>query len=187
MIIIPKKVFITSILVIIVVKETHQSLLLSASQPKKLSRFWTNTGFSPIGQKFELKDILLSSDTLTNLEIISSLPNKALETVRIHWVLDLIDTDTTKEDQKFESLDKFFDFLVSAQLNLGLEFMSHNELIDWHGDTYKILRRYTKRYGIHVTSRWKLETWNEPDLQSYNVLNFTLDGEDHFSKKIMLI
>lgn len=173
MIIIPK-VFKILILLIAIFSFTDTKV----SEPKDLPRFWTNTGFSPIG--VDIKEVLLSSDILTNIDLISSLPNKGLETVRIHWILDLINTDTTKDDQRFENLDKFLDVLVSAGLNLGLEFMSHDERYDWDKDTYEVLRRYTKRYGIGVTSRWKLETWNEPDLKSYNVLNFTLDGESPY-------
>lgn len=31
-------------------------------------------------------------------------------------------------------------------------------------------------YGYDRILQWKFETWNEPDLQSYNILNFTLNG-----------
>lgn len=149
---------------------------VSSTEPKELDRFWTNTGFAPIGS--DSRDIFLSSDTLTNIDLISSLPNKALETIRIHWILDLIDTGAHQDSKKYERLDKFLDALVlSAELNLGLEFMSHDAHFNWTNDSYEILHRYTKRYGIEVTSKWKLETWNEPDLKAYNVLNFTIDGQ----------
>lgn len=90
--------------------------------------------------------------------------------------------DTKSYLHKYEKLDRFLDELVQAGLNLGLEFMSHDLNFDWENDSFEILERYTKRYGIQVTSKWKLETWNEPDLESYNVLNFTLNGE-FFKKK----
>lgn len=32
------------------------------------------------------------------------------------------------------------------------------------------------RYGAKAVAKWKFETWNEPDLKGYNVLNMTLEG-----------
>uniref|UniRef100_A0A336ML52 CSON002247 protein n=1 Tax=Culicoides sonorensis TaxID=179676 RepID=A0A336ML52_CULSO len=144
-----------------------------AQPPKILPRFWTNTGFSPIGN--EIEKVFLSNDTLTNIELISSLPNNGLNSIRIHWILDLVNTEIPSNEQKFKDLDKFLDVLISSGLELGLELMSHNKNLDWNHDVYEILCRYSRRYGINVTSQWKLETWNEPDLKTYNVLNFTLN------------
>lgn len=32
------------------------------------------------------------------------------------------------------------------------------------------------RYGVKNVRKLKFETWNEPDLKGYNLLNFTLKG-----------
>lgn len=32
------------------------------------------------------------------------------------------------------------------------------------------------RYGVESVKKWKFETWNEPDLKGYNLLNFTVEG-----------
>ncbi|XP_063704831.1 alpha-L-iduronidase isoform X2 [Culicoides brevitarsis] len=149
-------------------------LTCNALPPKILRRFWTNTGFAPIGN--DPREVLLSSDTLTNVDLISSLPNQGLETIRIHWLLDLVDS----KGDKYGKLDKFLDGLVQKKMNLGLEIMSHRKF-EYENDIYELLKRYTMRYGIEITSKWKLETWNEPDLKSYNVLNFTLDGLERIS------
>lgn len=35
---------------------------------------------------------------------------------------------------------------------------------------------YPDRYGLQYVAGWRFETWNEPDLRSYNLLNFTVNG-----------
>lgn len=32
------------------------------------------------------------------------------------------------------------------------------------------------RYGANTLKTWHFETWNEPDLKTYNLLNFTITG-----------
>lgn len=62
---------------------------------KRLPRFWTNVGFSPTAQlplnNSQIASFLLSDDVRINIELISALPNGAIETIRIHWLLSLID------------------------------------------------------------------------------------------------
>ena len=48
--------------------------------------------------------------------------------------------------------------------------------IEWEDLSYQLLSRYISFYGIENVLLWKFETWNEPDLKSYNLLNFTLSG-----------
>ena len=57
---------------------------------KKLPRFWTNTGFAPPQPIEKVNDFFDSNDVNLNLEIIGSLPNNAIENVRIHWLLNLL-------------------------------------------------------------------------------------------------
>jgi len=59
----------------------------STSNVRRLKRFWTNTGFSPLVNDISFFE---SNDLSTNLEIIGSLPNNGLKNVRIHWLLDLL-------------------------------------------------------------------------------------------------
>lgn len=42
----------------------------------------------------------------------------------------------------------------------------------------------SERYGSSVVAKWKFELWNEPDLQTYNVLDFTFDGEPNSPQDI---
>lgn len=34
----------------------------------------------------------------------------------------------------------------------------------------------TGQFGVKSVGKWKFETWNEPDLKGYNLLNFTQTG-----------
>lgn len=45
----------------------------------------------------------------------------------------------------------------------------------------EIIYRFLGLFGYSFVKKWRFETWNEPDLHLYNVLNFTVPG------KIMLI
>lgn len=68
-------------------------LRIGSEKPSEiLPRFWTSTGFCPIGtnmtEYFSLKDLK------TNLELIGAIPNAGLKFIRIHWLLDLLEVDT---------------------------------------------------------------------------------------------
>lgn len=57
---------------------------------KKLPRFWTNTGFAPPEPVESPEKFFESDDVNLNLEIIGSLPNRGIQNVRIHWLLNLL-------------------------------------------------------------------------------------------------
>lgn len=68
------------------------TLRISVGDVKALPRFWTNTGFcppAPIHDNATI-DFFLSDDVSTNIEMIGALPNQALSTIRIHWLLNLV-------------------------------------------------------------------------------------------------
>ncbi|KAB0799443.1 hypothetical protein PPYR_07323 [Photinus pyralis] len=44
----------------------------------------------------------------------------------------------------------------------------------WYNITFAIANRYIDRYGARYVKKWRFESWNEPDLRNYNILNFTL-------------
>ena len=46
-----------------------------------------------------------------------------------------------------------------------------------HRVTVDVGHAFLGRYGIQYVSKWRFETWNEPDLKNYNVANFTVDGK----------
>lgn len=59
---------------------------------KRLPRFWTNTGFAPPEPTEKVADYFTSDDVNRVLEMIGSLPNRGLNNVRIHWLLNLLTT-----------------------------------------------------------------------------------------------
>ncbi|XP_055530164.1 alpha-L-iduronidase [Wyeomyia smithii] len=158
---------------------------------RSLPRFWTSTGLCPPAPRESTADFLLSDDSLLNLEIIGSLPNEGLKYVRIHWLLEMIQFshyddnkllfyDFTKLDTLLDKLHEFGlypDFeLMGLPSNVSYEKeRSHRFAFFWTDLTMQIASRYLHRYGINYVSNWRFESWNEPDLKSYNVLNFTTD------------
>ncbi|CAO1383924.1 unnamed protein product [Diamesa hyperborea] len=153
---------------------------------KLLPRFWTNTGFAPPAPVENVTDFFESKDVNLNLEIIGSLPNKGISNVRIHWLLNLLSiSNYTQFDipvYDFQRLDSFLWSLINDyQLLPTIEIMKAGNMkrfdgIVWEDLTYQLLSRYIEFYGLKNVLKWKFETWNEPDLKSYNLLNFTLNG-----------
>ncbi|KAL3278675.1 hypothetical protein HHI36_016210 [Cryptolaemus montrouzieri] len=84
----------------------------------------------------------------------------------------------------FDYMDELFDMLRELRLKPIFEIMGRsfpsdienlvNPLTYWSNLTYTIVSRYIERFGVEEVSTWKFETWNEPDLIAYNVMNFTL-------------
>lgn len=83
----------------------------------------------------------------------------------------------------FQRLDTFLWSLINDyQLLPTIELMKTGKFkrLDagvWEDLTYQLLSRYIGLYGLNNVMQWKFETWNEPDLKSYNLLNFTLNGK----------
>uniref|UniRef100_A0A8D8BRM3 Alpha-L-iduronidase n=1 Tax=Culex pipiens TaxID=7175 RepID=A0A8D8BRM3_CULPI len=161
---------------------------------KPLHRFWTSTGLCPPAPRERVAEFLLSEDSLRNLEIIAALPNRGIKHVRIHWLLEMI-RFSHYDDKKtifydFSKLDAFLDKLHEFGLYPGIELMGVPQGIYereskrrfeyfWTDLTMQLAARYLHRYGIKSVLEWRFETWNEPDLKGYNVLNFT--NEEYIS------
>lgn len=88
--------FISIAFAILQLTADHSSslLLFSSSDFVHLPRFWTNIGFSPVAplplNNSQIAAELLSNNVKRNIEIIASLPNGAVDTIRTHWMLSLI-------------------------------------------------------------------------------------------------
>ncbi|CAG9806028.1 unnamed protein product [Chironomus riparius] len=120
----------------------------STSNVRRLKRFWTNTGFSPLVNDLNFFE---SNDLSTNLEIIGSLPNNGLKNVRIHWLLDLLihkfnDNDILMYD--FSKLDNFLNKLINDwNLVPTIEFMTSHKFKRynkefWRDYAYEIIMHY---------------------------------------------
>uniref|UniRef100_A0A182R0K6 Alpha-L-iduronidase n=1 Tax=Anopheles farauti TaxID=69004 RepID=A0A182R0K6_9DIPT len=159
----------------------HQGELAAAGQ-RNMKPFWTGSGLCPPEPRNASGEFLLSKDSLTNLELIGSLTNRSISHVRIHWLLELLGVSQNRYN--FTMLDTFLDHLHHTGLVPGFELMG-TPLGSTEGRPYsaafwtdlvqQLVERYAGRYGVRYVSRWRFETWNEPDLRNYNTLNFTLN------------
>lgn len=66
------------------------------------------------------------------------------------------------------------DFWFNLTAEIAVRYLSKRCYI-------KVERKLTKfisdRYGPNELKKWRFETWNEPDLKTYNLLNFSLPGK----------
>ncbi|KAF5299483.1 hypothetical protein FQR65_LT01064 [Abscondita terminalis] len=147
---------------------------------------------NPLGSKNEYYRFLLSNDEKLNLAYIGALPNRAIEQVRIHWLFNLISLRIVNEVYvyNFTHLDSLLDWIRHEKLYPGFELMGVPQIEEtivsentikfdysfWYNLTYEIVAHYKDRYGTNYLKKWRFETWNEPDLASYNILNFTLSN-----------
>lgn len=58
---------------------------------RRMKPFWTSTGLCPPEPRNASGAFLVSKDSLMNLELIGSLPNRGIRHVRIHWLLELLE------------------------------------------------------------------------------------------------
>lgn len=172
----------------------------------ELPRFWTNVGFSPVAplplNSTQIASFLLSNDVQINIELIAALPNNAIETIRIHWLLSLIETRGGDSSKHWSKLDTFLDHLHANELAPAIELMGDLIPTECHGCWFDlvtgILKKYTgmatiltsklslitqikfvlllDRYSSTYMTKWRFETWNEPDLKTYNIMNMTISG-----------
>lgn len=158
----------------------------------QLPRFWTNTGFCPSGdiKRESLKSSLFSESVQMNLMHLAALPTGALTHIRIHWLLELVKfvqyTQAGVPVYDFTDLDVFILNLNDLGLYPVIEFMTdldgilinNSDIMNdiWEDFSYQVTKRYLNLLGAKNLVKWRFETWNEPDIHSYNILNFTVEG-----------
>ncbi|XP_058461976.1 alpha-L-iduronidase [Malaya genurostris] len=168
---------------------------------RPLSRFWTSTGLCPPAPREKAAEFLLAEDSLLNFEIIGSLPNLGLNYIRIHWLLEMIEFSYCDINKNlfydFSQLDLLLDKLYEFDLHPGFELMGVPGNISgkeikrrfsyfWADLTMQIAQRYLNRFGVAYVSKWRFETWNEPDLKNYNMLNFTTNEYIDYIQSVRL-
>lgn len=154
-----------------------------------ITHFWRSTGFCP-PLPHQNASFILSDDQFQNLAHIGATPNRGIQQVRVHWLLDLVsaryETNGTV-DYNFTALDKALDMLFDNHLRPGFEIMgnpsnmftdfeSKDQVYLWKDLVSQIAKRYIDRYGLDYVSSWNFETWNEPDNHDFDSLNFTVQG-----------
>ncbi|KAF5269379.1 hypothetical protein FQA39_LY08771 [Lamprigera yunnana] len=154
----------------------------------KFKHFWESTGFCPLGPTMELHRYLLATDEKLNIAYIGALPNNSIKEIRIHWLLNLLSMKNINGvvTYNFTHLDNVLDWIKEQKLYPRFELMGLPQIVSkgvihdkrsynfWYNITLEIATRYIDRYGLRYFKKWRFETWNEPDLASYNILNFTL-------------
>uniref|UniRef100_A0A1B0CL83 Putative alpha-l-iduronidase corethrella appendiculata n=1 Tax=Lutzomyia longipalpis TaxID=7200 RepID=A0A1B0CL83_LUTLO len=167
--------------------EVIQIDLKNTEDFQDLPRFWTSTGFCPPAPINASSAFLLSPSVRQNLELVASVPNAGITHIRTHWILELIDEESSGNDVKFSfrKLDKFVEFLQRIHLIPHVEFMGNPGRIFsnksakerkflWRDLTFKMLKHLIVKFGQDFVTSFRFETWNEPDLLNYNLLNFSL-------------
>ncbi|XP_021935805.1 alpha-L-iduronidase isoform X2 [Zootermopsis nevadensis] len=177
--------------IVIVAREPRVIVNIAEPSVGELRHFWDSTGLCPPAPRSVVARFLLAEDERFNLALIGSLPHQSLSQVRIHWLLDLITVshldDSGTPLYNFTLLDQLFDWMQIYRLNPGFELMGNPSHLfrDFNNDTQvemwrhlvrQVASRYIDRYGLSTVEQWRFETWNEPDLKSYNILNFTVES-----------
>lgn len=177
---------------------------LTGLKEYELPRFWTSTGFCP-GAIQDTATVLSSDDVLQNLIHISALPRNGLQYVRIHWIFDLIHQrwvgrrktpeinrlkfnylSSSPANQplsyNYTQLDTLYDKQKELNIYPHVEFMRSSGFkrkipINWRDLVMQFLQHYIHRYSLKEVNRWRFETWNEPDLPTYNRMNWRKPSE----------
>ncbi|KAH8335894.1 hypothetical protein KR074_001894 [Drosophila pseudoananassae] len=155
-----------------------------------LPHFWTGVGFCPSGRIDHrgISSALSSSAVQMNLRQIAALPVGAVTHIRIHWLLELIhflqyDSNGTPIFD-FSEFDAFIDFLhdelrlspvIEWMGDLGGVFLENPQQMPFYWEHFvkTTINHQLARHGSSKIANWRYETWNEPDLRSYNKLNMT--------------
>jgi L-iduronidase len=147
------------------------SITINLSQklgPQK--KFWRSTGFTPA-------ELLLLPEMQQTLDYLAALPNKGVEYLRIHYLLNLVRAERTATGWHFDwrVLDEALDVMVSRGFKPFFEIMGNpSDIFDdfedmeqirrWRDLTSEMATRYRHRYGVEELRTWYFESWNEPDL-----------------------
>ncbi|XP_046331307.2 alpha-L-iduronidase-like [Haliotis rufescens] len=149
-----------------------------------LDHFWGSTGFCPPDPHEKAADYMLSSDMRQNLAFIGALPHRAIEQVRVHWLLELITVQSVSAGSpayNFSHLDAVMELLHVNGLRPGFEIMGNpsafftdmenkTQVYQWRDLVRHIATRYIGIYGLEYVKTWNFESWNEPDCGHFNEL-----------------
>lgn len=135
-----------------------------------LPKFWRCTGFTPA-------ELLLSPEMRQTLSFLGAIPNRGLEFLRIHYLLDLIAGARSGAGivYDWELLDEALDTLMERGLRPFFEIMGNpsglfddfddmDQVRAWRDLVAELALRCISRYGRDEVRAWWFETWNEPDL-----------------------
>ena len=135
-----------------------------------LPKFWRCTGFTPA-------ELLLLPEMRQTLSFLGAVPNRGLEFVRVHYLLDLVvaKRNGARISYDWALLDEALDTIVDRGLrpffelmgnpsNLFDDFSDMEQVRAWRDLVAELASRCIARYGRDEVRAWWFETWNEPDL-----------------------
>ncbi len=131
------------------------------------TRFWRSTGFTPA-------ELLLEPEMRQTLAYLGAVPNRGVEYLRVHYMLDLV-TASRIGRYEWSLLDAALDAHVEAGLKpffelmgnpsrLFTDFSDRTQAEHWRDLIAELARRCLDRYGADEVRSWYFETWNEPDI-----------------------
>jgi hypothetical protein len=99
---------------------------VDCSQPLSFAPFWKSTGYGPA-------EYFLRVDDVENVALMGSTPARAIEQLRMHYLLDLLSVTGFVPDSKqpsgyslaysWQQLDSVLDWAVNNRLSSGFEIM----------------------------------------------------------------
>jgi L-iduronidase len=133
-------------------------------------KFWRCTGFTPA-------ELLLLPEMRQTLAFLGAIPNRGIEFVRTHYLLDLVVRRPGAALSAYDwgLLEEALDTLVDRGLRPFFELMGNpsnifhdfgdtDQLFTWRDLVAELASRCIGRYGRDEVRTWWFETWNEPDL-----------------------
>lgn len=150
----------TVLILLISAEQTdHFNVMLDASRVVgPLQHFWESTGFCPPDPHQDFYKFIFTNDELQNLAYISSVPQKGIKQVRIHWLLDLVfmELEVDQVVYNFTYLDNAMHLLVGNALKPGFELMGNpSNLFSDFDDTTQIYawRDLVASVGRHLIGK----------------------------------
>jgi L-iduronidase len=136
----------------------------------KQPKFWRSTGFTPA-------ELLLLPEMHRTLDYLAALPDRGVEFLRVHYLLNLVRAQATPLGHRYDwsLLDEALDAMVSRGMRPFFEIMGNpsglfagfedrDTLHRWRDMVAELARRCIGRYGAAEIRAWYFESWNEPDL-----------------------
>ncbi|HEY3378589.1 MAG TPA: hypothetical protein VGL77_13950 [Armatimonadota bacterium] len=137
---------------------------------RPLPHFWRSIGFMPA-------TLLLTPIMRQTITYVGALPQRAIEHVRIHFLLDLLKVerhDAVLSNYDWSELDEGIDLLVNNGLKPFFELMGNpsgafsdfnddDQLTAWRDMVRDLAEHLEGRYGVDEVRSWYFEGWNEPD------------------------
>lgn len=153
----------------------HFSLSVDFSEaPRPQPRFWQSTGMSPA-------DMLLTPDMQLTLRMIGDSHGPAIRYLRPHYLLDLVDLETTDDGRQvpnWSRLDEALDPVHQAGILMIFELMGNpsgrfddfresEQVWAWRDFVESLANHLMERYGRETVEQWYFETSNEPDIHPF--------------------